>query len=335
MQYEVSFQEELREYKRVQYDLDKELQSLEYEPLVMISKDFWVPDAREIEELEAEPSVTRRGYIERRMMLEWAARQAERNAEIQAWNDAIKKRRDEIITRGNDVARKNTITGLMGKVLGDMTAESRRMVMKWQRTDTKDPYDPESALKANNINEAYQKYDWLFVFEAAMVTHLHADCTVDTTAVLERQEMALNKLKSLKHESGSLQSWLQRFDDGIEECETTGTTLTDETQRIYMMKNLNEKIFEQTLVLWRGVLTRSSFPQTYDALKAYILNEYSSQMTQPERAKVIYAVVSMAKQKTELSMQGAETPPGNGCHICGRKGHKMKGCWYYDATKTL
>ena len=86
--------------------------------------------------------------------------------------------------------------------------------------------------------------------------------------------------------SGSLQSWLQRFDDAIKECETLGATLTDEMQRTYLMQNINEKIFEQTLLLWRGVLTRSTFPQTYDALKAYITNEYSSQMTQTDRAKV-------------------------------------------------
>jgi hypothetical protein len=220
-------------------------------------------------------------------MAEWAERQAAINAEIQAKNDAIKKQRDEIIAKGSDTVRKNIITKLMGQVMGDMTAESRRMVMKWSRTEPKDPSDPESAMMADNIDEAYQIYDWLFVFEAAMVTHLHADCTVDATTILERQEKAINKLKNLKHEHGSLQLWLQRFDDAIKECETMGATVTDDMKRIYLMQNVNEKIFEQTLILWRGVLTRKSFPNTYDALKAYITNEYSSQMTQSDRAKVI------------------------------------------------
>ncbi len=210
--------------------------------------------------------------------------------------------------------------------------------MKWQRVEAKDPNDPESILKADNIEEAYQIYDWLFVFEAAMVTHLHADCTINATAVLEHQLMALNKLKNLKHESGSLQSWLQRFVDGVEECETMGAIITDETKHIYLMKNLNEKIFEQTLVLWRGVLTRANFPQTYDALKAYVSNKYSSQMTQTERAKIIYSVVSHQKKKTELSMQGGEAIKDENdkkkCFICDRVGHKMKKCWYYDASKT-
>jgi hypothetical protein len=90
------------------------------------------------------------------MMAEWAERQAAINAEIQANNDAIKKQRDEIIAKGSDTARKNIITKLMGQVMGDMTTESRRMVMKWSRTEPKDSSDPESAMMADNIDEAYQ-----------------------------------------------------------------------------------------------------------------------------------------------------------------------------------
>jgi hypothetical protein len=165
-----------------------------------------------------------------------------------------------------------------------------------------------------------------------MVTHLHADCTVDATTILERQEKAINKLKNLKHEHGSLQMWLQRFDDAIKECEIICATVTDDMKRIYLMQNVNEKIFEQTLILWRGVLTRKSFPNTYDALKAYITNEYSSQMTQSDRAKVIYNVISHGKKKMELSMQGGEPQKDDDkndkgkCHVCGCARHKKKKC---------
>ncbi len=95
-------------------------------------KDFWVPSTQQLAELEAENNATRRGYLERRMMVEWAEEQARHNAEIQALNDSIKKQSDEIIAKGNEMTQKNTITQLMGKVMGDMTAESRRMVMKWR-----------------------------------------------------------------------------------------------------------------------------------------------------------------------------------------------------------
>jgi hypothetical protein len=299
--------------------------------LVTISKEFWVPSAVQLLILEVEASNVRRGYLERSIMAQWAEEQAKVNATIKATNDTIKKQCDEIIAKGNDATRKNTIMQLMGQVMADMTAESRRMVMKWVRTETKDPNDLESAFKADTIEEAYEKYDWLFVFEAAMVMHMHADCTVDETTILERQEKAINKLKNMKHEQGSIQVWLQKFDDAIEECETMGATVTDEMKRIYLMKNLNEKIFEQTLVLWRGVLTRKSFPDKYDALKAYVMNKYSSQMTQAERAKIIYNVISTTKKKTEPSLNATDGKTEKAkCHVCGQTGHKMKKCWYYD-----
>jgi len=141
----------------------------------------------------------------------------------------------------------------MGQVMTDMTSESRRMVMKWVRNEKKDENDPESAMKADNIEEAYEKYDWLFVFEAAMVTHMHADCNVDETTILERQEKTINKLKNMKHEQGSIQVWLQKFDDAIKECEMMGATVTDEMKRIYLMKNINEKIISGQIQHVEGI----------------------------------------------------------------------------------
>jgi hypothetical protein len=64
-----------------------------------------------------------------------------------------------------------------------------------------------------------------------MVTHMHADCTVQQTTILEHQEMAITKLKNLKHEQGSIQVMLQKFDKVIAECEMVGATVTDEMNR--------------------------------------------------------------------------------------------------------
>jgi len=108
-------------------------------------------------------------------------------------------------------------------------------------------------------------------------------------------------------------------------------------KRIYLMKNINEKIFEQMLVLWREVLTRKAFPDKYDTLKAYIMNEYSSQMTQTERAKIIHNVISANRKKPEPSLNTAEQGKSEKakCHVCGRIGHKYKKCWYYDPKLTM
>jgi hypothetical protein len=52
--------------------------------------------------------------MERRMMAEWAEEQSKINVIIKATNNTIKKQRDEIIVKGNESTRKNTITKLMG-----------------------------------------------------------------------------------------------------------------------------------------------------------------------------------------------------------------------------
>jgi hypothetical protein len=69
------------------------LKNLEYQPVLTISKDVWVPAARQITELDAEMNATRKGYMERRMMAKCAEVQAAQNAEIQARNYSTKKRK--------------------------------------------------------------------------------------------------------------------------------------------------------------------------------------------------------------------------------------------------
>jgi len=55
-EFDVSFQEGLRELNCKKYDLDEELEGLKYQPLVTIPKDFWVPTDEELEDLEEAPS---------------------------------------------------------------------------------------------------------------------------------------------------------------------------------------------------------------------------------------------------------------------------------------
>jgi hypothetical protein len=73
--------------------------------------------------------------------------------------------------------------------------------------------------------------------------------------------------------------------------------VTDHSKRLYLMENLNTKIFEQTLLLWKSTLTSSSFSTTFAELKAHISNENSNQMTDPERAKVILNVIGKGARK--------------------------------------
>jgi hypothetical protein len=48
------YRETLREFKRKDYDMDAELATLTNEPILPISKDYWVPTAAEIALLAAE-----------------------------------------------------------------------------------------------------------------------------------------------------------------------------------------------------------------------------------------------------------------------------------------
>jgi hypothetical protein len=49
--------------------------------------------------------------------------------------------------------------------------------------------------------------------------------------------------------------------DAIEEYETMWATVMDELKWIYFLKNVNEKIFKQTLVLWHNVCELSLDPE--------------------------------------------------------------------------
>jgi hypothetical protein len=52
-----------------------------------------------------------------------------------------------------------------------------------------------------------------------MVAHLQVDAAIDETAVLQRQEKQLEKLKTMKHEFGMLEKWIMRFEDQLDVCD--------------------------------------------------------------------------------------------------------------------
>jgi hypothetical protein len=215
-----------------------------------------------------------------------------------------------------------------------MMIDLRQRVVNWKRTPVVNVL--EQNITAMNLEEVHVKQDWLFVFEAAIATHLQVDVAVDETTILQRQDMQLEKLKKIKHENGSLKKWIMKFEDQIDVCQALGCTINDKTKWLYFMENLNQKIFEQMLLLWKSTLTRSSFPQTYELLKAHIIDEYSLQMMDSARAVIIKNIVAHNphKPKLESALLGAEKEK-NTCFVCGKKGHRMKKCWYYDPNKSI
>jgi hypothetical protein len=100
-----------------------------------------------------------------------------------------------------------------------------------------------------------------------MVTHLQVDAAIDETAVLQRQEKQLEKLKTMKHEFGMLEKWIMQFEDQLDVCDALQCKVSDNTKRLFFMENLNPRIFEQTIIMWKSTLTRASFPKTYQEAK--------------------------------------------------------------------
>ena len=167
---------------------------------------------------------------------------------IKTRNENKKKQRDEIMLHGGD-AQKTMISTIIGRALADMSIDLRQRIITWKRVHQTDPTDPLKGLIADNMEEAYDKQDWLFVFEAAMATHLQVDAAVDETAVLQRQERQLDKLKTTKHEFGLLEKWIMKFEDQLDICDALQCNVLDSTKRLYFMENLNLKIFEQTILM--------------------------------------------------------------------------------------
>jgi hypothetical protein len=107
-----------------------------------------VPTEEQMDLVQVEVNEMRRRYMEQCMIAEWAEEQVSINTSIKARNATIKQQHDEIQINLQKYDKK-----LMGQVMVDMTSESRCMLMKLVKSDTKDPGDPDSALKADTIEE--------------------------------------------------------------------------------------------------------------------------------------------------------------------------------------
>ena len=157
-----------------------------------------------------------------------------------------------------------------------MSLDSQQRVKTWIRKDTSGAnYD--ASIMASNLEEAYKMQDWLFIFEAATMTHLQVVGNVDDCTLLRRQELQIDILKKLKHEVRSLETWMRKFEDQIRVCEAIKCALTDVHFKTYFMENLNAKIFEDIMQIWHNEVTRKNLTKPCTEIKEYDMNDYSSQ----------------------------------------------------------
>ena len=135
--------------------------------------------------------------------------------------------------------RKDTINKIMGEILEDMTKTSRDKIEKYMK-----PIETvEEEEETQTLEEARERGDWLFIFEAARETHLMPGITDDPVLIYERQELEKETLSRLKHTHGDFNKWITLFEDQITTCETVGVELSEEAKVLYFMNNLNDGIF--------------------------------------------------------------------------------------------
>ena len=125
------------------------------------------------------------------------------------------------------------------------------------------------------LEEARQREDWLFIFEAAGATHL--DMGAEDNLVLrfeKKKKQVEDYLSKLKHVSGDFNRRITRFEDQVKVCETIGVVLTEEAKVFYFMKNFNDIIFGTVKANFMELSARVLFPETYDEIKQRIISEY-------------------------------------------------------------
>ncbi len=142
--------------------MDDLLQQLENEPLLPLTKDYWIPTDDQIDKLVKETDVVKRDYLKCCMFRLWAVAQAEANAAIKTQNENRKKQRDEIISKRGE-ARKAMISTLIRIVLADMSIDPHQRVITWKRTvpvqnDPNDSNDEKAELTADDMEDAYMAF---------------------------------------------------------------------------------------------------------------------------------------------------------------------------------
>ena len=340
----------LKDFVRVKYDLPKLIKDFKYESEVSTSKDSWTPtvtERAELSELDGDEKIWR----ERELFASWQKIQYQHNAEIKNSNDIKKAQKDEMVKKGE--LRAQVIGRLMGAILADMNADSRKEVEQWTREPTEDILlvgDEQRDWIADNMDEAHAKGDWLFIFEAVEKTHLLKAMPKEDTAIQGRRDSLIAMLGNIIHVSGSYERWVERFEDQKTICETAGCEISDAKLRNLFMDGLNKKIFESILKQWKLTVGRPAFAETYEGLKAEIRMEYNAICADPERARVVAEVMFARNGKgdgrAEISLESKESDspvsqakksgPADDreCWICDKKGHLMKDCWYYDSSTT-
>ena len=236
------------------------------------------------------------------------------NAEIKRQNEIMKTRIDLEVKEIRE--RKDTISVLMGKILEDMSKTSREKIEKYRMQR------PEGEAGATTLEEARINGDWLYIFEAARLTHLYGGGDEDSILMYELRELERDTLVKMKHSAGDFHRWITRFEDQLEKCETVGLEFTEEAKIYHFMNNLNDLIFREAKTDFMNPRTRSLFPDDYDGIKQKIIEEYGQMMARKPQLVLKVIRGEDTRRGAEASFKAEE----GGCHVCGKPGHFYRSC---------
>ena len=255
LKYPTRFANELRLGVRENPTIEQILTNNVMLPEVDTAREYWTPTVEQNIQLATIEDQAIRATISNAMFLEWRQANLAENARRKALNEVAKTRIDLEVKDLKE--RKDTINKIMGEILEDMTKASRDKIEKYS-VPAEDMEDEE---ETQTLEEARERGDWLFIFEAARETHLMPGITDDPVLIYERQEQEKEVLSRLKHTYGDFNKWITLFEDQITTCETVGVELSEEAKILYFMSNLNDSIFGEVKANYMNLITRALYPQ--------------------------------------------------------------------------
>ena len=96
----------------------------------------------------------------------------------------------------------------MGQILEDKTKASRERIETYQQVN---PNNVENDEESQNLKEARERGDWLFIFEAAQETHhMFQGAATDRVLLYEKQKQEKDNLSKLKHVPRYFNRWITR-----------------------------------------------------------------------------------------------------------------------------
>lgn len=271
LKYPSRYGEELRAGVRNLGDGEEELAALQILPELDVAREFWRPTAEQLEILAGINQRARKDAMRDDMYFAWRAPRVEENARIKRLNEMTKTRLDLAVKEQRE--RKDTIGKIMGAVLEDMTKSSRERIEKYRRE-----LEHEDDELPRTLEEARERGDWLFIFEAARKTHIDNVGTDDGVLMFERKETEREYLAKMKHVSGDFNRWITKFEDQVETCETIGLELDEDAKIFYFMNNLNDNIFRESKAAFMNLSTRRLYPNNYEDIKQRMIDEYGQMM---------------------------------------------------------